>query len=106
MSPAPIAIARIQEVLADRPATEAELRALTEQAGGWARTLEGQVRAGEGRLAGLAGDPGSSLSEIATELRRLDPLRRDLAETRSLIAQLEQRARELRSSWLAQQTAR
>ena len=94
-------IGRLREVLGDRPVTEAELRALSERAGGWARTLAGQIHASERRLRELADDPESSLADIAVELRRLELLRPELEELRSLLAELEGRAHQLRSAWLA-----
>ena len=97
----PAAIELIQEVLADRPSTEAELRALRAQADGWARVLEGRVSAGERRLREMMADPASSLAEIAGELRHVDPLRRQLADTRVLIDRLDARARDLRSGWVS-----
>lgn len=97
----PSAIDRIQEVLADRPATEAELRALRGQADGWERVLRGRVGARERRLLELTGDPASSLAEIADELRDVEVLRRELAETRVLIDRLDERAHDLRSAWVS-----
>jgi hypothetical protein len=94
-------IERLREVLRDQPVTEAELRTLSERAGGWARTLEGQIHASERRLRELAADPASSLADIAGELRRVDSLSPELAEVRSLLAGLELRAHRLRSTWLA-----
>lgn len=96
----PVAIERIHEVLADEPSTEAELRALRAQADGWARVLEGRLRAGERRLGELTTDPASSLAAIAVELRTVDPLGKELAETLELIDRLDERARGLRSGWL------
>lgn len=97
----PTAIDRIREVLADGPSTEAELRALRAQADGWRRVLEGRLGAAERRLRELASDPASSLAAIAGELREVDPLRRELAETRALIDRLDSHARDLRSVWVA-----
>ena len=94
-------VERLREVLSDQPVTEAELRTLSERADGWARTLEGQIHASERRLRELAADPASSLADIAAELRRVETLGPDLAEVRSLLAELEQRAHRLRSAWLA-----
>jgi hypothetical protein len=93
--------ARLRDVLTERPVTEAELRALSEQADGWARTLEGQIHASERRLGELVADPASPLAEIAAELRRVEILRPELEEFRSLLAELELRAHELRGAWLS-----
>ena len=102
----PSAIDRIRAVLADRPATEAELRTLRGEADGWTRVLEGRLHAGERRLSALTDDPTSSLAAIAGELREVEPIRRELSETRSLIEQLDARAREVRSEWLRRSAAR
>ena len=104
--PAVAAVERLRQVLEDAPATEAELRSLLEQAGGWERTLRGRVAASEQRLRALADDTASPLAQIAAELRHVEPLRRELHETQSLIEQLEQRARELRSAWLLRSASR
>jgi chromosome segregation ATPase len=98
---------RLREVLADRPATEAELRALTEQAEAWARTVSGQLESSERRLQRLNQNPASSLATIASELRRVETLRPQLNEVRNLLAELEHRARQVRTEWLlAQATSR
>ena len=96
-------ISRLQEVLDRRPATEAELRSLKEQAEAWERALAGQVESSERRLRRLNANPASSLAQIASELRRVERLRPQLTEVRSLLEELEQRARELRTEWLLSQ---
>jgi chromosome segregation ATPase len=96
-------IKRLREVRDHRPATESELRTLTEQAEAWARTVNGQLEASERRIRRLSANPGSSLAQIASELRRVETLRPQLNEVRSLIADLEQRAREVRTEWLLSQ---
>jgi chromosome segregation ATPase len=96
--------ARLREILASGTVTESELRELSEQADGWARTLRAQIRASERKLRTLNRDPGSPISEIADELRRVETLRPQLREVRSLLAELETRARELRTAWLRRQT--
>jgi hypothetical protein len=95
---------RLRAVIAEEPATEAELRALTEQADGLVRALSGQMAGSERRLDELTADPESTLAEIAAELHRVDVLRPKLAEARSLMQELETRARELRTSWLLRQS--
>ena len=92
--------ARLREILASGSVTETDLRELTDQGTGWARTLRGQIRASERRLYALNADPGSPISDIAEELRRIETLRPQLAELRSLLADLEARGRELRTAWL------
>jgi chromosome segregation ATPase len=97
-------IKRLREVLANRrPATETELRSLKEQAEGWELALSGQVESSERRLQRLNANPASSLSQIASELRRVERLRPQLTEVRSLLADLEQRSRQLRTEWLLSQ---
>lgn len=93
---------RLREVVAGAPAIESELRTLADQAGGWARATEAQLRAAEGRLAALNADPASPLAEIAEEVRRVESLSRELGEARGLIDGLEERTRELRTAWLKQ----
>ena len=96
-------IKRLREVLDSRPATETELRTLKEQAEAWERTVNGQLQASERRLSRLNANYASSLSQIAGELRRVENLRPQLNEVRSLLAELESRARELRTEWLLSQ---
>src|SRR5919201_4162701 len=96
-------IRRLREVLDTRPATETELRTLTEQAEAWARTISGQLESSERRLTRLNQNPASSLSQIAAELRRVEQLRPQLNEVRSLLTDLEQRARQVRTERLLSQ---
>jgi len=93
-------IDRLKAVLDDSPATEAELRLLRDHAGGWAMALRGQLEASERRLDIAVADPGTSLTELATELRRIELLRPQLTELEALLARLDGRARELRAGWL------
>jgi phage shock protein A len=96
-------IKRLREVLDRRPATETELRTLKEQAEGWQRAVSGQLEASERRLLRLNANPASSLAQIASELRRVEKLRPQLDQVRSLLTDLERRARELRTEWLLSQ---
>jgi hypothetical protein len=96
-------IKRLREVRDRRPATESELRTLKEQAEGWARAVGGQISSSERRIRRLSANPASSLAQIAAELRRVERLRPQLNEVRSLLATLEERARELRTEWLLSQ---
>jgi len=91
---------RLREVVGGGAAIESELRTLADQAGGWARATEAQLRAAEGRLAKLNAAAASPLAEIAVEVRRVEALSRELEEARELIAGLERRTRELRTAWL------
>jgi len=94
---------RLRGVLDNGDTTEAGLRGLTDDAAGLVRALRGQVRASERRLRALNADPASPIAEIAVELRRVETLRRQLREARELAAQLDERARELRTAWLLRQ---
>jgi hypothetical protein len=96
--------ARLRKVVDDQPATESELRSLSEQADAWARALEGQLQGSERRLRRLTASSATPLSEIAAELRRVETLGPALTEMRVLLARLEERARELRAAWLLHQT--
>src|SRR5947199_5441803 len=96
-------IRRLREVLDDRPATESELRALKEQAEAWALTVSGQIESSERRIRRLNQSPASSLAQIASELRRVEQLRPQLNEVRDLLADLEERARQVRTAWLLSQ---
>ncbi len=100
----PELIARLREVRGNGPATEAELRLLRDQAGGWALALRGQIEASERRLDAAVADPTTSLTEVATELRRLEALHPQRAELESLLADLDARSRELRAGWLRHRT--
>lgn len=97
--------ARLREVLASGNVTETDLRELTGQAEGWARTLRGQIWASERKLRALTADPAGPLTEIAEELRRVETLRPQLTEVRTLLGELETRAHELRAAWLRAGTA-
>jgi hypothetical protein len=94
---------RLREVLADRPATESELRSLAEEADGWMRALQAQITASERRVEELSADPAGSLAPIASELQRIESLRPELVEVTSLHEELERRARAMRTQWLLRQ---
>jgi hypothetical protein len=98
-----VLLERLREVLGDQPVTETELRTLIEQADGLVRTLGAHIAGSERRLDELTDDPESSLREIAIELSRLEGLRPRWDQARSLLNDLETRARELRTSWLLPQ---
>jgi phage shock protein A len=93
-------VTRLRQIVAGEVATEAELRALDDEAGGWVRATEAQLHAGELRLTNLNSDPASPLAEIAAEVRRVEALSHELQEARRLIEGLERRTRELRTAWL------
>jgi hypothetical protein len=91
---------RLRQVVGGEDASETELRLLADEAGGWKRATEAQLRAAEGRLAQLNADPASRLADIAAEVRRVEALSRELGEARRLSEGLERRTRELRTAWL------
>jgi hypothetical protein len=90
---------RVRAVLERREATEAELRRLADEGRACVLVIGGQLEGSEGRLATLAADPASSLTEIADLLRRANELRSGLGELEALLAELEKRARDFRASW-------
>jgi hypothetical protein len=93
---------RLRAVLADEPVTvtEAELRKLAEEGRACALILSGQLERGERRLAHLSSDPSSSFADIADTFRRVSEVGTDLDELRTLLADLQGRAREVRAAWL------
>jgi len=93
--------ARVRAVLDGRPVTEAELRKLFEEGQACALILDGQLEKGERTLGELASDPESSIAELAAAFRRVNELRPDLDELDELLAELDKRAREFRTSWLS-----
>ncbi len=93
-------VTRLRQIVAGEVATEAELRELDDEAGGWVRATEAQLRAAEDRLTKLNADRAAPLAEIADEVRRAEALSRELQEARRLIEGLERRTRELRTAWL------
>ena len=93
-------VTRLRQVVAGEVVTEAELRALDDEAGGWVRATDAQLRAAELRLTTLNADPASPLAEIAAEVRRVEALSREMQEARRLTKGLERRTRELRTAWL------
>jgi hypothetical protein len=97
---------RLREVTtAVAPVTERELRVLAEKGEAWDRTLGGLVAASERRLGALACDRESSLVDMAAELERAERLRRERDELHTLLGALDERARSLRSTWIAQSRA-
>ena len=92
---------RLRAVLDGRPATESELRKLTEEGRACALILDARLARSEHRLAELSSDPASSLAEIAAEVRAANELRPDLGELHALLAEVGVIAREFRASWLA-----
>ena len=98
---------RLHRVLDDpqRPVTEAELRKLSEEGRACTLILGADLERLERQLAQLDGDPASSLGAIATVFRRTHDFRMHLEELNGLLSALENRARELRTSWLLDESA-
>jgi hypothetical protein len=93
---------QLRSVLDDpRPrVTEAELRRLSEEGRACALILGADLERLEGQLAELDGDPDSSLGAIAETYRRVHDFRVHLDELNALLSELDDRAREARTSWL------
>jgi uncharacterized coiled-coil DUF342 family protein len=98
-----VLLERLRDVLGNQPVTETELRGLLEQTDGLVRALGAHLAASEERLTELADESDSSLTEMATELQRVEDLRPRLEEAEALREELEVRARELRTTWLLRQ---
>jgi chromosome segregation ATPase len=94
---------RLRDVLARGDTTEADLRELTDEAAALVRELRAELRDGERRLRALNADPSSPITDIADTLRRVEALRPRLREARELSRLLDDRARELRTTWLLRQ---
>jgi hypothetical protein len=92
--------ARLRAVLDGRAPTEAELRKLMEEGRACTLILDGQLEKLEQELAERASDPESSLAELAATFRRVNEIRPDLVELGELLAALDTRARQFRTSWL------
>jgi hypothetical protein len=95
---------RLQDVLEEprRPVTEADLRKLSEEGRACRLILGAELERLEGRLGKLDADPGSSLGAIADAFRRVHDLRAHVAELDELLSALDDRAREVRTSWQRQ----
>jgi hypothetical protein len=64
--------------------------------------LSGELDRLERRLAQLDADPQASFSAITDAFRRVNEFRAHVDELRALLAALEARAHEVRSSWRRQ----
>jgi hypothetical protein len=95
---------RLRDVLAEprRPLTEAELRKLTEEGRACRLILGAELERLEGRLGKLDADPAASLGEIAEAFRRVHDFRKHVGELDELLSALEDRAREVRTTWRQQ----
>lgn len=96
---------RLAAVVAGAEPTEAELRTLAEGGQALARALAASIRSSEARLTVLSADPASAVSELASELRRVELLRVELDDLRADLAVLDRRARALRGKWLGRDAA-
>ena len=92
---------RVRDVLDEpqSPVTEAELRKLLDEGRACRLLLGAELERLEQRLGKADGDPHSSLGEIAGAYRRVHDFREHVEELDGLMAALEDRAREVRSSW-------
>jgi hypothetical protein len=100
--------ARLRDVLEEprRPVTEAELRKLSEEGRACRLILGAELERLEGRLGKLDADPASSLGAIADAFRRVHDFRVHVGELDELLSALEDRAREVRTSWRRQSVDR
>ena len=92
---------RLREVLHEqpRPLTEAELRSLLEEGRACRLILGGELERLEQRLGRLDADSSTSLGEIADAFRQVHEFRAHVAELDRLLAELDERAREVRGAW-------
>jgi len=92
---------RLQDVLHERPRplTEAELRRLLEEGRACRLILGAELDRLEQRLGKLDGDPSSSLGEIADAFRQVHDFRAHVDGLDRLLAELDDRAREVRGAW-------
>jgi hypothetical protein len=99
---------RLRDVLAEprRPVTETELRKLSDEGRACRLLLGAELERLERRLGKADGDPHSSLGEIADAYRRVHDFRKHVGELDGLMAALDTRAREVRSSWRLRMTDR
>jgi hypothetical protein len=92
---------RIRTVLGDpqRLVTEAELRKLSEAGRAYSLILGAELERLEHRLTEVD-TPNSPLGAFAATYRRVHDFREHVAELDGLLSQLDDRAREVRTSWL------
>jgi hypothetical protein len=95
---------RLQDVLHERPRplTEAELRSLLEEGRACRLILGAELDRLEQRLRKFDGDPSSSLGEIADAFRQVHDFRAHVEGLDGLLAELDDRAREVRGAWREQ----
>lgn len=92
---------QLRAVLTRGAVTEAELRRLAEEGHACELIVGARLQQAERRLAALSADPASSLADIAAAFREVNELEPDLDELRSLLGDLDARARDVRASWLS-----
>ena len=99
---------RIRAVLEDpeRLVTEAELRKLSDEGKGMRRILAAELLRLEQRLAELDSDPESPFGAIGPAFRRVHDFREHVGELDGLLAALEARARQVRTSRLLESAVR
>ena len=99
---------RLQDVLEEprRPVTEADLRKLSEEGRTCRLILGAELERLEGRLGKLDADPASSLGAFADAFRRVHDLRAHVGELDELLSALDDRTREVRTSWQRQVVGR
>ncbi|HVD26365.1 MAG TPA: hypothetical protein VNB86_10265 [Gaiellaceae bacterium] len=99
---------RVRVVLDDpeRLVTEAELRKLSEEGRGMSRILGAELQRLEQHLAELDSDPASPFGAIGPAFRRVHDFREHLAELDGLLTELEDRARQVRTSRLMESALR
>src|SRR5262245_16830517 len=92
---------RLHDVLHERPRplTEAELRSLLEEGRACRLILGAELERLEQRLAKLDSDPSTSLGEIADAFRRVHQFRAHVDGLDRLLAELDDRAGEVRGAW-------
>ena len=62
--------------------------------------LGARLQASERRLDSLAAEQAPRLANVTSELKRIDAARPELKEVQTLMTSLENRARELRATWM------
>jgi hypothetical protein len=99
---------RLRSVLDDpeRRLTEAELRKLSEDGRAYTLILRAELERLEQRLAEIDSDPSIPLTTVADGFRRVHDFRAHLDELQDLLSALENRAREVRTSWLRARSPR
>ena len=95
---------RLRAVLEEprRPVTEAELRKLSDEGRACRLLLGAELERLERHLGKLDSDPATSLGEIAEAFRRVHDFREHVEQLDGLMSALEDRAREVRTSWQRQ----